>query len=514
MGEDCLQLNIWTPARTVKDRLPVFVFLFGGGLQCGYPSEMEFDGERIARRGIVVVTANYRVGVFGFLALSELTKEAPDSPTNFGLLDQQAALRWVKRNIDRFGGDPGNVTLGGQSAGGGSVLCQMANPENSGLFHRALIMSALIADPYNGQDISKPEPLWIAEEHGQAFLSMLGVDSLAEARSLPADIVQTKYEEYCKVYAPMVTVQDGRFLREDPISTFYEGKALNISVMAGNTSDEFLNFLPAEEDRDHFVRRAQEAFGEKADAFLQMPEANKADYHGRCGVVNGIALTAKQIFRTLGQRSDRHFYYYCFMPDMPGWDQAGTFHSSDLWFFFETLAKSWRPFTGRHYDLARAMCNYLCAFISNGDPNSRNDAANLPEWKPYTREYPCEMHFTGYGPAPQIPQPSAFETFLMDRIGENLTQNLPPSSLMHPVWRAGRIFRETFLCAGGKEEQIHAPFLYAPTRILEVTSYDGRFHYEAGHDYMISGDQLVLTPDSRIPHTTWSTFYLEDEEAA
>ena len=124
------------------------------------------------------------------------------------------------------------------------------------------------------------------------------------------------------------------------------------------------------------------------------------------------------------------------------------------------------------------------------------------------------MHFTGYGPAPQIPQPSAFETFLMDRIGENLTQNLPPSSLMHPVWRAGRIFRETFLCAGGKEEQIHAPFLYAPTRILEVTSYDGRFRYEAGHDYMISGDQLVLTPDSRIPHTTWSTFYLEDEEAA
>ena len=147
MGEDCLQLNIWTPARTVKDRLPVFVFLFGGGLQCGYPSEMEFDGERIARRGIVVVTANYRVGVFGFLALPELTKEAPDSPTNFGLLDQQAALRWVRRNIDRFGGDPGNVTLGGQSAGGGSVLCQMANPENSGLFHRALIMSALIADP-------------------------------------------------------------------------------------------------------------------------------------------------------------------------------------------------------------------------------------------------------------------------------------------------------------------------------------------------------------------------------
>ena len=137
MDEDCLYLNVWTGAKEVTEKQPVLVWFFGGGLQCGYPAEMEFDGERIARRGVVVVTVNYRVNVFGFLAHPQLTEEQPDAPTNFGSLDQQAALRWVQRNIAFFGGDPGNVTIAGQSAGGGSVMSQMACMDNEGLFHRA-----------------------------------------------------------------------------------------------------------------------------------------------------------------------------------------------------------------------------------------------------------------------------------------------------------------------------------------------------------------------------------------
>ncbi len=113
MSEDCLYLNVWTPARNGDERLPVFVWFFGGGFQVGYTSEMEFDGERIARRGIVVVTVNYRLNSFGFLCHPEITAESPDAPGNFGLLDQQAALRWVKRNIAAFGGDPDNITIGG-----------------------------------------------------------------------------------------------------------------------------------------------------------------------------------------------------------------------------------------------------------------------------------------------------------------------------------------------------------------------------------------------------------------
>ena len=148
MVEDCLYLNVWTPAKTTDEKLPVFVWYFGGGLQVGYPSEMEFDGERLARRGIVVVTINYRVNVFGFLAHPQLTKEQPDAPTNFGHLDQQAATRWVKRNIQAFGGDPDNITIGGQSAGGGSVCAQLASPQNEGLFQHAIIQSGMFGGVY------------------------------------------------------------------------------------------------------------------------------------------------------------------------------------------------------------------------------------------------------------------------------------------------------------------------------------------------------------------------------
>ena len=130
MSEDCLYLNVWTPAESTGDKLPVYVWYFGGALQWGNTAEMEFDGERLARRGIIVVTVSYRLNVFGFLAHPELRKEAPNAPANFGNLDQQYGLFWAKRNIEAFGGDPDNITIGGQSAGGGSVLTQLNCPAN------------------------------------------------------------------------------------------------------------------------------------------------------------------------------------------------------------------------------------------------------------------------------------------------------------------------------------------------------------------------------------------------
>ncbi len=141
MHEDSLHLNIWTPARKADERLPVFVWYFGGGLQEGNTAEMEFDGERIARRGIVVVTINYRLNVFGFLCHPEITAENPEAPANFGHLDQQFGTRWVKRNIAAFGGDPDNITIGGQSAGGGSVMARVVSPQNDGLFQKAIVDS-------------------------------------------------------------------------------------------------------------------------------------------------------------------------------------------------------------------------------------------------------------------------------------------------------------------------------------------------------------------------------------
>ena len=148
MDEDCLYLNIWTPAKNADDKLPVYVWFFGGAFQFGNTAEMEFDGERLARRGIVVVTVNYRLNVFGFFAHPELTREAPDSPTNFGCLDQQYGLLWTRQNIAAFGGDPDNITIGGQSAGGGSVLMQLNCPENEGCIKKAVIESGMFENPY------------------------------------------------------------------------------------------------------------------------------------------------------------------------------------------------------------------------------------------------------------------------------------------------------------------------------------------------------------------------------
>ena len=166
MDEDCLYLNVWAPADG-KTGLPVFVWYFGGGLQVGATSEMEFDGERIASRGAVVVTVNYRLNVFGFLAHPELTAENPESPTNFGFLDQQFATQWVKRNAAAFGGDPDNVTIVGESAGGSSVCFQLASPMAAGLFHRAIIQSS----GCGGMATESAAPRFAADEdvlrHGQ-----------------------------------------------------------------------------------------------------------------------------------------------------------------------------------------------------------------------------------------------------------------------------------------------------------------------------------------------------------
>ena len=169
MGEDCLYLNVWTNAKKADEKLPVLVWFFGGGLQCGYPAEMEFDGERIARRGIVVVTVNYRVGALGFLTHPQISAEQPEAPANFGNLDQQAGLKWVRRNIAAFGGDLERVTIAGQSAGGGSVMSQVACPGSRGLFRGAVVMSAMIFDPYLRREIGRPEGLRDAEKNSAAM---------------------------------------------------------------------------------------------------------------------------------------------------------------------------------------------------------------------------------------------------------------------------------------------------------------------------------------------------------
>ena len=417
MSEDCLYLNIWTPAKRADEKLPVLVWIFGGGLQWGYPSEMEFDGERLARRGIVVVTVNYRLNVFGFLAHPEITAESPDSPSNFGNLDQQAGLKWTYENISAFGGDPENITIAGQSAGGGSVLSQLACADNRPYIRRAIIMSAMINSPYGGDHFGAPRPLRDAEADGKRFFETLGVSSLEEARRIDADTVLRKYDEYVSQNGRMFFVLDGRFTTGDPMAMLMENRSLDVPVMVGSTADEFPSFLAADSE-ESLERAAEKAFGPEKDVFLSFPEARAADAPGQYARVNGIELTCRAVLegrKAHGAMSDG--WYYRFGPEIPGWDRAGSFHSCDLWFFFETLAKCWRPFRGEHYDLARQMCGYWAHFIKTGDPNGDDhDGTPLPQWRPYSADGRDAMLFLQKGATNAKLERSAFEDFLQERV--------------------------------------------------------------------------------------------------
>ena len=423
MGEDCLTLNIWAPADGRKD-MPVYVWYFGGGLQVGYSAEMEFDGERIARRGIVVVTVNYRVNLFGFLCHPEITRESPEAPANFGFLDQQAATRWVKRNIAAFGGDPDNITIGGQSAGGMSVCAQMTCAANRGLFQRAIIQSGAFAPPYP-RDFGLTTTLEEAERRGVKFFEFLGVSTLEEARAIDAVTLRDRLMDWEGIYGWARTfgeAVDNKFSCRNSQEWFLDEDLLPVPVLLGHTDSEFISPPPAA-DEDALRAFAKETFGPDAERFFAF-FTHPADENSilREGGVNSIGFGA----RAAGIMRQRRgiaapMYYYSFEADIPGWDHPGTFHSVDLWFFFETLAKCWRPFRGRHYDLARQMCDHWCAFIRTGDPNGvGSDGETLPAWPAYDPADPRRMAFRSGAAAEPCPMDELTD-FLLKKYLERMT---------------------------------------------------------------------------------------------
>ena len=413
MGEDCLYLNIWAPADGRKD-MPVFVWYFGGGLQVGYSAEMEFDGERIARRGIVVVTVNYRVNAFGFLTHPDIVREAPEACANFGFLDQQAATRWVKRNIASFGGDPENITIGGQSAGGMSVSAQMTCPANKGLFKNAIIESGTFVFPY-------PSPMGLtvsmekALENGMAFFDFLGVKTLEEARKIDEVTLRDKACEWMGRYGfgtVFCEALDGKFCIGDSQDWFRSPDCMPVNVLMGHTSNEFFAVPPAQNDAE-LESFAKNAFGERADEVLsRFTRPATRESIEKEGKISAIGFAVRLADRYI--RQERPLYYYYFNVPIPGWDDPGCFHSVDLWFFFETLAKCWRPFKGVHYDLARQMCDYWCNFIRTGDPNGTDSQGEaLPVWPRFDGERPVRMEFDTACTARPCP-PAPVEDKLLD----------------------------------------------------------------------------------------------------
>lgn len=404
ISEDCLYLNVWTPAKTGEEKLPVMLWIYGGAFSGGYTSEMEFDGERIARRGVILVSVSYRVGVFGFLSHAAMWAENPEAAVgNFGLLDQMESLRWIKKNISAFGGDPDNVTIFGQSAGAGSVMSLVTSPycQKEKLFHKAIMQSGGGLRKY-GQG-NGAIPLETALQNGKEFFEKYGITSLEEARAIPADQMHKMGSESGGLgkWAPTV---DGIFLTEEPSDAMAMHHYPDIKMLFGCTGVEFSRMrktLP--ETLEELNSFAEQNFGKRAEEFMELCKTQCMEKYG---VVNDetirmlcIAEPAFEgrfmnnilyLIRRLECGMDENYMYY-FDPTIPG-DDAGSYHSSELWFVFETLAKCWRPFGGKHYDLARIICNYWTNFAKNGNPNGPDhDGTQMPEWKSATIENPFVM---------------------------------------------------------------------------------------------------------------------------
>ncbi len=366
-SEDCLYLNVWTPAKDKDEKLPVLVWIYGGGFQWGYTAEMEFNGEPLAERGVIVVSIAYRLGCFGFMAHPDITRQSPLTPSNFGLLDQKAGLDWVKRNIASFGGDPDRITIAGQSAGGASVSHQLCLEGNADIIKGAAIFSGIINLKNSDEDIFSPLSLEQAEGLGKEFFESLGVKDLDEARALSSAELLSGYNRFAESHRRMFPVDDGIFFKGNPAEEIAEGRCLNVPIISGNTGDEF---------------------------------SDKG--------INHVELSVKDVFLRAGsKRKDQRLYYYRFDADIPGDGHRGdsypgTFHSVDLWFFFDTLGKSHRSYKGRHFDLACKMCDYFANFIKTGDPNGfGKDGDVLPAWKPYEETERNEMEFLGRGACPK-----------------------------------------------------------------------------------------------------------------
>ena len=381
MSEDCLYLNVWTKANKNEKR-PVFVWIYGGGFSSGGTAVPIYDGEALAKKGIIFVSVNYRVGVFGFMAHPGLTKESPNNASgNYGLLDQIAALKWVKRNIAAFGGDPDNITIAGQSAGSMSVNALVASPQAKGLFNKAIAESGsfLIKNP-----TLKSNTLAAAEQQGVKLAEAMHVNSIEELRKVPA-------EELMKFPAGYSPIIDGYVLPEPVADIFAEGKQNHVPVLTGWNADEA--FVSGSKTKEEFEQDAKNKYGADAATFLKyFPDNTDAELtHSR------IKLSRDEIFAMSGfkwaalqsEQGKAPIYIYYFARKLPAtadYVKYGAFHTGEVAYVMDNLKFLHRPWEPADQQLASLMSDYWVNFITNGNPNGKG----LSQWPKYnTKSYPA-----------------------------------------------------------------------------------------------------------------------------
>jgi para-nitrobenzyl esterase len=378
MSEDCLYLNIWTPALSPEEKLPVFVWIHGGGLEWWSGSSIPFDGANLAELGVVVVTINYRLGIFGLFAHPLLSRESPDGVSgNYAILDQIAALKWVKENIRGFGGDPDMVTIGGESGGSRSIAIHLASPLSECLFHRAIMQSGSAVGGW-ALDLTLSD----GEKTGLALGDRLGAKTPEDLRLIPAEKLQAGYKAEKNNGLRFFTYMDGHVYKDNPGRIFQDGGEHKVPILNGNTKNEGVHDY-SKVSAETYTADIRRRYGADAGSYL-------ASYPGSTreeAIASLSAASSDQYF--VAHRAMSYFHYkatgekvyqYIFTKVPPGRESGyyGSFHTGEIAYVFRNLDYIKRPWTKEDYTFSDMTARYWTNFIKNGDPNGNG----LPLWEP------------------------------------------------------------------------------------------------------------------------------------
>ena len=391
-SEDCLGLNVWTPARSAAAKLPVMVWIYGGGFQIGASSQSAYDGEALAAQGVVLVSINYRLGIFGFLAHPALDRESPQGASgNYALLDMVAALQWVKRNIGAFGGDPNNVTIFGESAGGTAVCLLMVVPQAEGLFQKVISESAA----WMFGPISHLTKSWYGRVPMTEFGAKLGTDlaalrakSVADLlKTLPPPMTRNDAAERGEAYMPVV---DGWVIPDDPARLFTTGKFHHVALIAGTNADEgTLLGGPPVRTVEQYGKWAAEKVGPLAERLLNLyPASTDAEVRAAAAQAQGdlvFLYGTRSVLRAAARLNPNAFQYQFTRVNGVGRQiHWGSFHASEIPYIWETLPDSVYgtqasflgdfsvnadTYNGQDRKLSQAMSAAWVAFAKTGSPN-------------------------------------------------------------------------------------------------------------------------------------------------